>query len=159
LLAHPYFDQPPPKSLDRLDFTLAPVDGLGLEDGAATLTVFTARAVARARAHLPAPPTRWLVTGGGRRNATVMGMLGDALAAMVEPIEAIGADGDALEAQAFAFMAVRSLRGLPISFPRTTGVPLPLCGGRLAGATRAGEALQPVCSGSGRSSRRDVQRP
>jgi anhydro-N-acetylmuramic acid kinase len=138
LLAHPYFDRPPPKSLDRLDFTLAPIDDLELEDGAATLAAFTARAVARAREHLPEPPRRWLVTGGGRRNATLMRMLADALSVALQPIEAIGADGDALEAQAFAFMAVRSVRGLPISFPKTTGVPLPLCGGRLARATRAG---------------------
>lgn len=138
LLAHPYFERVPPKSLDRLDFTLAPIQGLGLEDGAATLAAFTARAVARAQEHLPALPERWLVTGGGRRNATLMRMLADALGTQVEPIEAIGADGDALEAQAFAFMAVRSTRGLPISFPTTTGVPLPLCGGRLARATRAG---------------------
>jgi anhydro-N-acetylmuramic acid kinase len=138
LLAHPYFDRPPPKSLDRLAFALAPIDGLGLEDGAATLAAFTAGAVARAREHLPEPPERWLVTGGGRRNPTLMRMLADALGVAVEPIEAIGADGDALEAQAFAFMAVRSVRGLPISFPKTTGVPEPLCGGRLARATRGG---------------------
>jgi anhydro-N-acetylmuramic acid kinase len=138
LLAHPYFERPPPKSLDRLDFTLAPLEGLGLENGAATLAAFTARAVARAREHLPAPPKRWLVTGGGRRNATLMCMLANALAVPVEPIEAIGADGDALEAQAFAFMAVRSLCSLPISFPTTTGVPRPLCGGRLARARREG---------------------
>jgi anhydro-N-acetylmuramic acid kinase len=138
LLAHPYFEQAPPKSLDRLDFTLAPVDSLGLEDGAATLTAFTARAVARAVAHLPAPPARWLVTGGGRRNATLMRMLEEALCVPVAPIEAVGADGDALEAQAFAFMAVRSVRELPISFPTTTGVPEPLCGGRLARPTRDG---------------------
>jgi anhydro-N-acetylmuramic acid kinase len=135
LLAHPYFDRSPPKSLDRLDFPLAPVEGLGLEDGAATLAAFTARTVARAREHLREPPRRWLVTGGGRHNATLMAMLADALQAPVQPIEAIGADGDALEAQAFAFMAVRSLRGLPLSFPGTTGVPAPLCGGRLARAT------------------------
>jgi anhydro-N-acetylmuramic acid kinase len=135
LLAHPYFDQAPPKSLDRLDFTLAPVDSLGLEDGAATLAAFTARAVARALAHLPAPPARWLVTGGGRRNSTLMRMLAEVLHVTVESIEAVGADGDALEAQAFAFMAVRSVRGLPISFPTTTGVPEPLCGGRLAQPT------------------------
>ena len=134
MLAHPYFEQPPPKSLDRLDFTLAPVEGLGLEDGAATLAAFTARAVRRAQEHFPTPVRRWLVTGGGRRNATLMRLLADALAAPVEPIEAIGADGDGLEAQAFAFMAARSLRGLPISFPGTTGVPHPLCGGRLARA-------------------------
>jgi anhydro-N-acetylmuramic acid kinase len=137
-LAHPYFDRPPPKSLDRLDFTLAPIEGLGLEDGAATLAAFTARAVARAREHLPAPAGRWLVAGGGRRNAALMGMLAEALAVPVEPIEAIGADGDALEAQAFAFMAVRSLRGLPLSFPKTTGAPEALCGGRLARAGRGG---------------------
>jgi anhydro-N-acetylmuramic acid kinase len=142
MLAHPYFEQPPPKSLDRLDFTLAPIDGLGLEDGAATLAAFTARAVARARERLPAPPRRWLVTGGGRRNATLMRMLAEVLGVPVAPIEAIGADGDALEAQAFAFLAARSLRGLPISFPTTTGAPRPLPGGRLA---RSG--------GSGRSAR------
>jgi anhydro-N-acetylmuramic acid kinase len=132
LLAHPYFEQAPPKSLDRLDFTLAPVEGLGLEDGAATLAAFTAGAVARALRHLPAPPRRWLVTGGGRHNATLMRMLAQVLEVPVAPIEAIGSDGDALEAQAFAFMAVRSVRGLPISFPKTTGAPVPLCGGRLA---------------------------
>jgi anhydro-N-acetylmuramic acid kinase len=136
LLAHPYFDRSPPKSLDRLDFPLAPVEGLGLEDGAATLAAFTARAVARACEYLPEPPRRWLVTGGGRHNATLMAMLAEALQAPVQPIEAIGADGDALEAQAFAFLAVRSLRGLPISFPGTTGVSAPMCGGRLARAPR-----------------------
>ena len=143
LLAHPYFEQAPPKSLDRLDFTLAPIEGLGLEDGAATLAAFTARSVARARAHLPAPPRRWLVTGGGRHNATLMRMLAQALDVPVEPIETIGCDGDALEAQAFAFMAVRSVRGLPISFPNTTGAPAPLCGGRLARASHpAGSGLE-----------------
>jgi anhydro-N-acetylmuramic acid kinase len=131
LLAHPYFEQPPPKSLDRLDLTLGPIEGLGLEDGAATLSAFTAWAVARAQAHLPEPPKRWLVTGGGRRNPTLMRMLAEALGVPVEPIETIGADGDALEAQAFAFMAVRSVRGLPISFPTTTGAARPLCGGEL----------------------------
>jgi anhydro-N-acetylmuramic acid kinase len=136
MLAHPYFERPPPKSLDRLDFTLAPIEGLGLEDGAATLAAFTARAVARAQEHFPTPVRRWLVTGGGRRNATLMRMLMDALAASVEPIEAIGADGDGLEAQAFAFLAARSLRGLPLSFPGTTGVSEPLCGGRLARSAR-----------------------
>jgi anhydro-N-acetylmuramic acid kinase len=136
MLAHPYFNRPPPKSLDRLDFTLAPVEGLALEDGAATLAAFTVRAVARGLEHLPAAPERWLVTGGGRHNATLMHMLAEALGVPVEPIETVGADGDALEAQAFAFLAVRSVRGLPLSFPGTTGVPEPWCGGRLARTAR-----------------------
>jgi anhydro-N-acetylmuramic acid kinase len=87
-------------------------------------------------------PKRWLVTGGGRHNATLMRMLAHALAVPVEPIEAIGADGDALEAQAFAFLAVRMLCGLPISFPATTGAPRPLCGGRLVRAAARGERRQ-----------------
>ncbi len=137
LLDHPYFSRKPPKSLDRLDFSSAPVEGLSLEDGAATLTAFTAEAIALSVKHMTETPLRWLVTGGGRHNATLMTMLGQALPGMVEPIEAIGADGDALEAQAFAFMAVRRLLDLPISFPGTTGVPHPMCGGRLVSAAGA----------------------
>lgn len=135
LLDHPYFARKPPKSLDRQDFSSELAAGLSLEDGAATLTAFTARAIARSAEHLPRPPAQWLVTGGGRHNLTLMGMLDRALGGRVRPIEAIGADGDGLEAQAFAFMAVRTLRGLPISFPETTGVPAPMVGGRLARAT------------------------
>ncbi len=131
LLAHPYFDAPPPKSLDRDDFDVRAVDGLTLEDGAATLTAFTVAAVARAAGLLPAPPVRWLVTGGGRHNPTMMRMLSDALSVPVAPVEEAGWDGDALEAQAFAYLAVRSLRGLPLSWPGTTGVPRPQTGGRL----------------------------
>jgi len=134
LLDNPYFARKPPKSLDRLDFSAAPAEGLSPEDGAATLTAFTAAAIAKSADHLPAAPAQWLVTGGGRRNATLMQMLAGRLAGKVEPIEVIGCDGDALEAQAFAFMAVRTLLGLPISFPETTGVPQPLMGGRLAKA-------------------------
>lgn len=129
LLAEPFFALPPPKSLDRNAFPLAAVDGLPLEDGAATLTAFTARAVAAASRHLPAPPRRWLVTGGGRRNPTLMAQLRRELGAPVEPVEAVGWQGDALEAQAFGFLAVRSLKGLPLSLPSTTGVPRPMPGG------------------------------
>jgi len=88
-------------------------------------------AVAAARQHFPAPPKRWLVTGGGRRNPTLMAALSQALAAPVEAVERVGWDGDALEAQAFAYLAVRSLEGLPLSFPGTTGVKTPIRGGRL----------------------------
>ena len=131
LLAHPFFGAPPPKSLDRNAFDPAPVSGLSAEDGAATLVAFTAEAVRRARAHMPAPPQRWLVTGGGRHNPALMAQLGERLGAPCEPVERVGWQGDALEAQAFGFLAVRSRRGLPLSLPRTTGVPRPLSGGVL----------------------------
>jgi len=131
LLRHPFFAARPPKSLDRLDFDLERVAGLDAADGAATLARFTAAAVAQGMAFCPDRPLRCLVTGGGRHNPTLMAALAAELGMPVDPIEAINADGDALEAQAFAYMAVRSLRGLPLSFPTTTGVPRPLTGGRL----------------------------
>lgn len=131
LLAHPFFQRPPPKSLDRNDFDTSAVVGLTPADGAATLTALTVEAVGRACRFLPEPPRRWLVTGGGRHNRTMLDGLRTRLSVPVDPIEAIGADGDALEAQAFACLAVRVLRGLPTSFPSTTGVPEPCCGGRI----------------------------
>jgi anhydro-N-acetylmuramic acid kinase len=131
LLEAPYFARRPPKSLDRDDFDLHRVAGLAPADGAATLTAFTAHAVALARRHLPAPPRRWIATGGGRRNPALMAALREALAADVVAAEAVGWDGDALEAQAFGYLAVRSLRHLPLSFPGTTGVPVPQTGGVL----------------------------
>lgn len=130
-MRHPFFDRPAPKSLDRDAFDAAPVAGLSPADGAATLVAFTAAAVARGRDILPAPPRRWLVTGGGRRNPAVMAALTEALGQKVEPVEHAGWDGDVLEAQAFAYLAVRSLSGLPLSLPSTTGVARPTCGGRL----------------------------
>ena len=132
LMADAYFGRPPPKSLDRNHFrrAAARLDSMGPEDGAATLTHFTAAAVAAALPHLPQAPLRWVVTGGGRRNPTLMAALRERLGAPVDPIEAIGWDGDAIEAQAFAYMAVRSRKGLPISFPETTGVPRAMTGGR-----------------------------
>ncbi|HEX4573074.1 MAG TPA: anhydro-N-acetylmuramic acid kinase [Dongiaceae bacterium] len=131
LMRHPYFARPAPKSLDRDAFDIAPVAGLSPADGAATLVAFTAAAVARGREILPTPPRRWLVTGGGRRNPAVMAALDRALGQKVAPVESVGWDGDALEAQAFAYLAVRSLAGLPLSLPSTTGVAQPTCGGRL----------------------------
>ena len=112
-----------------LDFTCQPARGLSAADGAATLTAFTAATVALALTHLPAPPRRIVVAGGGRHNATLMAMIADACQCRVEPIEAEGRNGDAVEAEGFAYMAVRTLRGLPISFPGTTGVSAPLTGG------------------------------
>ncbi|MSP05022.1 MAG: anhydro-N-acetylmuramic acid kinase [Acetobacteraceae bacterium] len=136
LRAHPYFDRRGPKSLDRLDFAAA-IAGSGLRhlsaaDGAATLTAFTAAAVAAAQ--LPAPPRRWLVCGGGRHNPAIMAALRAALRGPVEPVESVGWDGDALEAQCFGLLAARVLAGLALSYPATTGVVRPMAGGRISRA-------------------------
>ena len=131
-LSAQFFGAAAPKSLDRLDFTMAMADGLPPRDGAATLTEITVAAIARSVEILPEPPKRWLVTGGGRRNQWMMERLAAHLNAPVDPIEAIGHDGDNLEAEAFAYLAVRSQTGLPISFPGTTGAPSPMTGGRIA---------------------------
>lgn len=131
LMANPFFDRPPPKSLDRNDFhrRAAIVERLGVEDGAATLAAFTVAATAAALRHVPTRPARWLVTGGGRLNATLMAGLAAAVGAPVDPVEAVGWNGDFLEAQCFAYLALRSRLGLPLSVPTTTGVPAPMTGG------------------------------
>ncbi len=109
------------------------LDGIGVANGAATLTALTAAAVARIVPHLPRAPASWIVAGGGARNPTLMRMLAERLApAAVESAHAVGWSTDSLEAQAFAYLAVRSLRGLPLTFPGTTGAPRPLTGGVLA---------------------------
>jgi anhydro-N-acetylmuramic acid kinase len=134
LAGHPYLARTPPKSLDRQDFYafLDRVAHLSTEDGAATLTALTAACVAEAARHFPEPVARWLVCGGGRRNRTLMAMLAAHANVPVEPVEAAGLDGDMLEAQAFAYLAVRVLHGLPTSAPGTTGVRLPVSGGRIS---------------------------
>ena len=132
LMNNKFFAVKPPKSLDRNDFPAAAVAGLSLEDGAATLTAFTVQSVAVCVQHLPRAPKRWLVTGGGRHNATMMKALNAALGAPVEPVEAVGWQGDCLEAQCFGFLGVRSVLGLPLSEPGTTGVPAAMTGGRLS---------------------------
>lgn len=132
LLTNGYFGRLPPKSLDRNAFALQPVARLSREDGAATLAAFTAATIARARDHFPEEPRLWVVCGGGRRNKTLMAMIAANVESAVVPAEAVGFDGDAVEAEAWAYLAVRSLKGLPITFPGTTGVPKPLTGGVLA---------------------------
>ncbi len=129
MLDHPFFDAPPPKSLDRNDFTIQPGRGLSAADGAATLTAFTAATVAEALRHLPARPVRLLVAGGGRHNPTMLAMIAARTGLVVEPTDVLGWNGDALEAEGFAYMAVRTLKGLAISFPGTTGVPVAMAGG------------------------------
>jgi len=129
LLDHAYFRRPIPKSLDRDQFDISSLHGLSVEDGAATLTAFTSATVVQASRLLPAQPVKWLVCGGGRHNPTTMAALRRDLNAPVEPVETEGWDGDALEAQAFAYLAVRSLNGLALSYPQTTGVRQPTTGG------------------------------
>ncbi len=134
-LADPFFAKPPPKSLDRNAFAanVETLDELSLEDGAATLAAFTAASVARIVPHLPRPPQSVIVAGGGARNRTLMRMLAERFApATVETADAVGWSADALEAQAFAFLAARHLRGLPITFPGTTGVVRAMTGGVMA---------------------------
>jgi anhydro-N-acetylmuramic acid kinase len=131
MLAHPYFKRRPPKSLDRADFGIEKAAHLSAADGAATLAAFTAASIARAAEHFPAPVSAWIVCGGGRRNPAIMGALAKRVSAPVLTAEAVGWNGDMLEAEAFAFLAMRSVRGLPLSLPATTGVPRPLSGGVL----------------------------
>jgi anhydro-N-acetylmuramic acid kinase len=132
LMAHPYFDAPPPKSLDRNAFDARPTDTLPLADALATLAAFTARSVASGAARLPQPPKLWIVAGGGAKNPTLLAMLRRELTGDVTTADAVGLSGDALEAQAFAVLAVRSLKGLPLTYPGTTGAPRPMTGGVLA---------------------------
>jgi anhydro-N-acetylmuramic acid kinase len=126
----PFFAAPPPKSLDRNDFAALRLPDMAPADGAATLTAFTAAAIARIAPLLPKTPKSWIIAGGGARNLTMMRMLRENLApATVEAADALGWSADAIEAQAFGFLAARGLKGLPLSYPATTGVPMPMTGG------------------------------
>ncbi len=142
-LRHPHFFRMPPKSLDRDAFAdlQAAVSSLSDGDAAATLTACAAAAVMDGIGHAPVPPSRLLVTGGGRRNATLMAMVAAAVDCPVEPVEAAGLDGDMLEAQAFGYLAVRVARGLSTSCPGTTGVRAAVGGGVLS---RPGELLRAI---------------
>ncbi|MBI4274167.1 MAG: anhydro-N-acetylmuramic acid kinase [Rhizobiales bacterium] len=139
VLTHPFFAAKPPKSLDRNEFRewvadKAKLADKSIADGAATLTAITTTSVAMIVKHLPRAPKTWIVAGGGTSNATLMRMLAERLApATVETANAAGWSADALEAQAFAYLAVRSLRGLPLTFPTTTGVSQPTMGGVYVG--------------------------
>jgi anhydro-N-acetylmuramic acid kinase len=132
-LEHPFFTLPPPKSLDRNDFASLVLREMPPADGAATLTAFTVEAIARIVPLLPKEPASWIVAGGGARNLTMLRMLRERLApATVEAADALGWSADAIEAQAFGFLAARGLKGLPLSYPATTGVPIPMTGGVIA---------------------------
>lgn len=132
-LAHPYFSRPAPKSLDRNAFHdwMKLVASLSDADGAATLTQFTVESVAAALTQVSRRPKRWLVCGGGRLNGFLMHALRMRLGVPVDPVEAVGWNGDFLEAECFAWLAVRSIAGLPLSVPATTGVSAPMPGGEI----------------------------
>ena len=132
LLEHPYLTAAYPKSLDRFDFSADMADGLSPADGAATLTAFTTSAVGKALDLLPVRPSKLIVCGGGRHNPAIMQMLKTRAGVEIDPAEAVGWRGDAVEAECFAFLAVRVMQGLPISFPTTTGAPEPMTGGVMA---------------------------
>lgn len=129
LLAHPFFALPAPKSLDRNAFSSAAVTGLSTEDGAATLTAFTAEGVVAGLRLVPEPPKALVVAGGGAHNPTLVAMIAARTNIPVVTAADVGWSTDFLEAQAFAHLAVRSLEHLPLSFPGTTGVSEPTCGG------------------------------
>jgi len=132
LLSDPYFDRQPPKSLDRDHFArraMAAVVDMTDEDGAALLTAFSAASVASAGRWFPHPALQWVACGGGRHNATLMTMLAERLKTPIVSADELGWNGDAVEAEAFAYLAIRSLQGKPLTFPGTTRAPAPLTGG------------------------------
>jgi anhydro-N-acetylmuramic acid kinase len=132
LLKNNFFATAAPKSLDRNSFKTTLLDGLSPEDGAATLTRFTAATIAGSASLVPEPPRLYIICGGGRLNPTLMRDLRELLQVPVIPAEDVGFNGDSMEAEAWGYLAVRSLRGLPITFPGTTGAASPLTGGILA---------------------------
>ena len=135
VLEHEFFDHRCPKSLDRNAFAFSNIGlpDFTVADGAATLSALTAASVARILAHLPTPPKSWIVAGGGARNPTLMSMLAQRLSpATVETADAAGWASQSIEAQAFAYLAVRTLNDMPVTFPATTGVPAPMRGGVIA---------------------------
>lgn len=135
-LQDPYFSGGVPKSLDRNAFSTDSVIALTDADAMATLAAFTARAAAKSREHFPEDPRLWIVCGGGRKNKTLMSFIAGLVENAVVPAEAAGLDGDSLEAEAWAYLAVRSLKGLAITFPGTTGIAQPLRGGVVVRAKR-----------------------
>jgi anhydro-N-acetylmuramic acid kinase len=135
-LAHPFSQAPPPKSLDREDLPRLQRGRLSVEDGAATLVAYAASVLAASRDHMPEPPRRWVLSGGGARNPALVAAIAGALSEPVVTAEEVGWSAEHLEAEAFAYLAVRALRRLPLTLPGTTGVPRPVTGGRFVRAPR-----------------------
>ena len=133
-IKHAYFYKLPPKSMDRNEFAdlVEQMADLSDADAAATLTAICAVCVSEAIQHLPRPVTQIYVAGGGRKNKTIIEMIRASVEAEVVLVDDVGLDGDMLEAQAFAHLAVRVLNGLPTSCPSTTGGRAAICGGTLS---------------------------
>jgi anhydro-N-acetylmuramic acid kinase len=127
-----FFDRPVPKSLDRFDFAVPAPEVGSLEDVARTLCFVSAQAILQAAAHFPEKPKLWIICGGGRRHPAIMADLAEGADAEVISAEAAGFDGDAMEAEAWAYLAVRSLDRRPLTWPTTTGCQEPTAGGVLA---------------------------
>jgi anhydro-N-acetylmuramic acid kinase len=132
VLADPYFEISFPKSLDRFSFSHRIAEGMSIEDGAATLTALAAAAVAKGVDLLPVRPKQLIVSGGGRKNLTMMQEISIRANIKVEAADKYNWRGDAIEAECFAFLAARTLANLPISYPKTTGVAEPMVGGIIA---------------------------
>ena len=131
LLSHSFFSKTAPKSLDRNTFESQAWKNLSITDGAATLSVFTVQSIALACRHFPDQPKQWIVSGGGRHNKFLMEQIQQQINTPLSSIDDMKLNGDAIEAEGFGYLAVRSVKGLPISFPKTTGVPQPMTGGKL----------------------------
>ena len=132
VMQHPFFQIPPPKSLDRQNFhSMMPrIETIqNPEDAVATMAQITIESIVQSLQHIPQKPSRWLITGGGRHNLHFLNQFRERLGVSVEPVEHVGWNGDLLEAEAFAYLAVRSVKGLPLSLPTTTGVKEPMTGG------------------------------
>ncbi len=142
-MAHEYFQKPPPKSLDRDEWAVQRAYDLPLEDAVATLSEFTVQAVKRSMMLLPEKPRSLYVAGGGRHNSFLMLRMSQELSCKVKPVETLGWNGDGLEAQGFAYLAVRSLKGLALTLPSTTGIAEPSTGGVLYNASE-NSALRPA---------------
>ena len=142
LLSHPFFSAPPPKSLDRGAFAFGALADLSAADGAATLTAFTVAGIAAAARHFPAKPRTWIISGGGTHNPHMMEGLRRVLGPDMMTAEIAGFSSDFMEAQAFAYLAARRLRDLPVTFPGTTGVARSLGGRRPhSSLTREGRSI------------------
>jgi anhydro-N-acetylmuramic acid kinase len=144
LLRHPYFVASPPKSLDRHTFSLDPILHLSPPDGAATLTAFTVASIGAAVRVFPVAPSTWIISGGGAKNPHMFEGLKRVLPGVVTTADDAGMSSAFMEAQAFAYLAVRKLKGLPSSFPGTTGARGPVIAGRVAEPDLARRAFSPV---------------